>query len=128
MDRKQEATLRVKVNIINGPTVVIVMIGELSIFIPEFQLFYQQVGEYISEGLDKFIIDLDQITYIDSSGIGLLIKLAANTMKNNTKICIICEQPQVRKALTLANIDRIFYFVQNLEEGVDYYGLPKSPR
>jgi anti-anti-sigma factor len=117
----QDNKLDVKVSIVGDTTGIIHISGELSVFVPDFDLFYREVAAYIRMGLIQFVIDLNGVSYIDSSGIGLIIKLSTNAMRNQTKICLICEQPQVRRALTIANIDRIVHFVSGISEGMEFY-------
>ena len=100
---------------------VITINGELSIFVQEFDLLYKELTAYIKMGLYQYVLDLNQVSYIDSSGIGMVIKLATNASKFNTQICILCDQPQVRKALTISNVDKIVHYIKSVKEGSDYY-------
>ena len=114
--------LDVKINLNNDNICIISIKGELSIFVPEFSSIYKEILEYLSNDIFKFILDMDEVTYVDSSGVGLIMRLATNANKYETNICVICSQPQVLKVIKVSNIDKIIHFINTIEEGIQYFG------
>lgn len=117
MDEK----LNIKVSFYKDIICIISISGELTVFVEEFDLLHKEVLAYIKMGIYRFILDLSSLTYIDSSGIGIIIRLAAVASKYSSKICIICEQPQIKKILAISNVDKIVKFVSNVQEGISFY-------
>lgn len=72
-------------------------------------------------GLYRFILDLRGVTYLDSSGLGIVIRLATHAFKQNSKICLLYDSPQVEKLLFVSNIDKIVHLVSSLEEGYAFF-------
>ncbi len=53
------------------------------------------------------ILDFSDITFMDSSGVGLVMGRYRNLMKRNAQLNIICATEAVYKMLRLAGIERI---------------------
>jgi anti-anti-sigma factor len=113
--------LKVKISIINDTIVVVKVKGELSIFDEEFDLFAKEVVAYSKMGIYRFVMDLDEVTYIDSSGVGVVIRLATSAMKMDSKVCVICSSPAVRRVFVVSNVDRILKFVETVDEGMKFF-------
>jgi anti-anti-sigma factor len=110
---------------------VIKMSGELTVFTEEFDLLYKEILAYMKLGVYRFVLDFNDLNYLDSSGLGLIIRLAKNAAKHELMVCVICDQPQIRRILDVSNVNKIIRFVRHKEEGVEYFlekkgGLPKS--
>jgi anti-anti-sigma factor len=55
-----------------------------------------------------FIIDLAKTTFIDSSALGMLLLLREYVGENTHNIRIINSTEEVRKALSISNLDKLF--------------------
>ena len=70
--------------------------------------FYQQIDEALDQGSDKILIDLSEITFVDSSGLGVLV-VALKKVKASQKEMYICSvNEQVRMLFELTSMDRVF--------------------
>jgi stage II sporulation protein AA (anti-sigma F factor antagonist) len=113
--------LKIKIAVLSETLVICTVSGELSIFDEDFDIFQKEVVAYIKLGVYRFIVDLDAVSYIDSSGIGVIIRLATNAMKKETQVCVICNQPHVKRVFSVANVDRIMKFVDSVDEGIAFF-------
>ena len=52
-------------------------------------------------------LNLDEVTYIDSSGVSCLVEATQISKKNNTEFSIIALSESVKKVLELAYLDKI---------------------
>lgn len=110
-----------KITVIEDVLAIVKIAGEFSVFEENFEDFSKDIIAYTKNGIYRFIIDLEEVTYVDSSGVGVLIRLATTAMKKDTKICVICSQPNVKKVFIVANVDKIIQFVESLEDGMTFY-------
>lgn len=117
MDNK----LNVQVSLFQEIVGVVRVSGELTVFVEEFDLLYKEVVAYNKMGIFRFVMDLNELSYIDSSGVGIIMRLATTAMKQGSTICLVCEQPQVLKILAVSNVDKMVHFVKNVDEGLEYY-------
>ena len=111
----------VKINIVDDVLAKVVITGEVSVFDEDFALLSKELMAYVKLGIYRFIIDIDRVTYIDSSGVGLIIRLATAAMKKETMVCVFCGQPNVLRVFTVSSVDRIIKFIEDEAEGVKYF-------
>ncbi len=111
----------VKINIIDDLLAKVLITGEVSVFDEDFALLSKELIAYVKLGIYRFIIDIDHVTYIDSSGVGLIIRLATAAMKKETMVCVICGQPNVLRVFAVSNVDRIIKFVEDEKAGFKYF-------
>jgi anti-sigma B factor antagonist len=70
--------------------------------------FQQMVDQLLDEGVEIILIDLKDITFIDSSGLGTLVVLLKKVRGMNRKLCICSINDQVRMLFELTSMDRVF--------------------
>ena len=58
----------------------------------------------------KITLDLSQVSYLDSSGLGALLILREKAMSAMKKVELTAATGNVRKALEIANFNRLFAF------------------
>ena len=116
-----DVKLNVKVALVQDKVGIVTIAGELSVFIQEFDLLYKEVMAYTKMGIYRFILDFTKVTYIDSSGIGILMRLATNASKQSSMICVICDHPQILKIMAVSNVDKIVRYVPSVDDGLNYY-------
>lgn len=56
----------------------------------------------------RFIVDLANVEYIDSSALGMLLLLREETDTNEANVEIVNARPEILKILETANFDRLF--------------------
>ncbi|HEY9886861.1 MAG TPA: STAS domain-containing protein [Candidatus Obscuribacterales bacterium] len=70
--------------------------------------FRQAVDHAIAEGVEIILIDLQDITFIDSSGLGILV-VVMKKMRELQKTLYVCSvSEQVRMLFELTSMDRVF--------------------
>jgi anti-anti-sigma factor len=60
----------------------------------------------LADSGQPLIVDLNRITFIDSSGLGVLIATARRAGQHGGSLHAVCSRPQTRKLLWLTGIDR----------------------
>ncbi len=118
---KVDSRLKVKVSFYKDSIAIIELSGELTVFTEEFDLFNKEIMAYIKMGIYKFVVNLNNLTYIDSSGVGVLMRMGSFAAKNKTKLCLICDHPNILKVLAISKVDVFFKHVNNLSEGISFF-------
>lgn len=72
----------------------------------------------IDSGVKNIIIDLENVSYIDSSGIGAFISSLAAIKKIGGKMCFIQVSESVKKVFELTRLTNFFKIYKNEEEAV----------
>ncbi|NJL45399.1 MAG: STAS domain-containing protein [Leptolyngbyaceae cyanobacterium SM2_3_12] len=72
------------------------------------EAFRHTVDQLLDEGAEVILIDLKDITFIDSSGLGTLVVLLKKVRGLDRKLCICSINDQVRMLFELTSMDRVF--------------------
>jgi len=81
-----------------------------------------RVKETINELIEKeqynLIINLEDVRYIDSTGLGVLIGALKKVREHNGSINLICTNPQIKKIFNITGLVKIFGIYKNQEEAI----------
>ena len=70
--------------------------------------FRQQVDEAIEQDVETLLIDLKDITFVDSSGLGILVVVLKKVRAARKKMYVCSINDQVRMLFELTSMDRVF--------------------
>jgi anti-anti-sigma factor len=65
------------------------------------------IKRLIDQGARKLIVDMTEVNYIDSSGIGMLVACAGHMEQSNGRMRIVGAQGSVAKAFDVVHMERI---------------------
>lgn len=101
-----------------GRTLLVALHGELDLVSAE------SVRESIDTELEAYariknlVIDLAEVDFIDSSGLGMLLGRYRQVHKRGGKLVMIGPKPQVRRVLEMAGMTKIMGIVQTRQEAL----------
>lgn len=85
---------------------VIDIIGELDIYTsPKFK---EVLVEALEEKMGNIIINGQNLSYIDSTGLGVLISVLKKVKENDKTITIENIKPNIKKLFDLTSLDKVF--------------------
>ena len=64
------------------------------------------------------VIDLDQVTFIDSAGLSALVGTANQAAAHGTSVHVVCARPKIRKVFRLTGLDRRLPPAATLDEAL----------
>lgn len=70
--------------------------------------FRQQVNNALDQGADTILIDLKDITFVDSSGLGSLVVVLKKIRASKKSMYVCSINDQVRMLFELTSMDRVF--------------------
>ncbi|MBT9315455.1 STAS domain-containing protein [Leptothoe spongobia] len=70
--------------------------------------FRQQVDMALEKGTKILLIDLKDITFVDSSGLGVLVACLKNARAAGCKMYVCSINDQIRMLFELTSMDRVF--------------------
>ena len=100
----------------SGTIYIIDIEGEMDLY-NAFKL-KELVGKMLDRGIRLFIINMDKVDYIDSSGIGALIFVSSALKKRNAKLVITNIHGSVKKVIELTKLTGYFPMKETLKEGI----------
>ena len=90
--------------------------GEVDIYsAPQFK---EALFQGITEGAQRIIVDLAKVTFIDSSGLSVLVSGAKRVRSNNGTLDIVCCDDNITRILEITGLDRIFGIYLTREEAL----------
>ncbi|MEZ5126422.1 MAG: STAS domain-containing protein [Thermoleophilia bacterium] len=89
-----------------GDVGVVSLEGEIDIYSsPQFK---EVLLRGIEEGASRIVIDLTDVTFIDSTALGVLVSGAKRVRPHNGSLDIICVDDNIIRILEITGLDRIF--------------------
>jgi anti-anti-sigma factor len=82
--------------------VLLQAIGELDL--AAAPKLHEQIGELLAAGCQQLVIDLRQLSFIDVTGVKLLLRLAQDASDDGWRLSLIEAGGQVRQMLTLTHV------------------------
>lgn len=100
----------------NGETYIIDVDGEMDLY-NSYKL-KELVMKMIEKNVRSFIINLEKVDYIDSSGIGALIYICSTIKKMNLRLSIANVHGSVKKVIELTKLMGYFPIANSVEEAL----------
>ncbi|MGW8124163.1 STAS domain-containing protein [Roseivirga echinicomitans] len=78
----------------------------------------KEADKAIEEGIKYCIIDINEVKYINSSGIGVLITILTKFRNQSGEVCIVNPSEHVKKLLIITKLNAIFNIENTVEAAV----------
>ncbi|MBW4700091.1 MAG: STAS domain-containing protein [Aphanocapsa lilacina HA4352-LM1] len=93
------------------------LIGQLDAF--SEPVFRKVMNKYIEEGTPNVVLDLSQIDFVDSSGLGALVQLAKKVQGVPGTFQIVAN-PRVTQTVRLVRLEQFLSLRNSLEEALGH--------
>lgn len=101
----------------NGDTAIVDLEGRLSLGEPveEFRALWTDA---LADGVRNLVVNLSDVTMMDSSGIGTMIRCHSAVMQKGGKLRLVNPNSTVRQAFKITRLDNIFEFHESEESAL----------
>ena len=100
----------------NDEIYIIDVLGEMDLY-NSYKL-KELLMKMIEKKIEKFIINLEEVEYIDSSGIGALIYITSTVKKMNLRLAITNVHGSVKKVIELTKLTHFFPISSGIDEAI----------
>lgn len=101
-------------------------VGELDLQVAD--LFRQQLERHLAITRAKnLVLDLSRVSFIDSSGLGVILGRYRRVKAQGGEVAIVNVQPPVDRLLELAGLHRLVRFYANEEEALGELAKGETP-
>jgi len=76
------------------------------------------VSEVVKNGPPKVVIDMEGVTFVDSTGLGSVISALKQIRSGQGELRLAAPNQQVRVVLELTTLDRVFPYYATVEEAL----------
>ena len=90
----------------NGSQVIVKLSG--SIYVEDAAKLRENLLSHIEQGHNNFLLDLEKVDYIDSSGLGVLVAINKRTLQNRGKLIIKGINGLVKELFELTRLTKVF--------------------
>ena len=104
----------------DGDITILTVNGNLVIGEPE-TTFKKTVTQLLEEGRVNLLVDMSSVGFLDSSGLGALVRALTQTQKEGGQTKLLNAGPQVRKLLQMTKLDSVFELHSDLETAVSSF-------
>ena len=86
----------------------IIMTINGSVYVEEAALIREQLVDYLDKGYKYFVINMGNVDYIDSSGLGVLVGIQKRAIKNGGSVRIKDIKGIVKELFELTRLIKVF--------------------
>jgi anti-sigma B factor antagonist len=104
----------------DGDITILTVNGDLVIGEPE-TTFKKTVTQLLEEGRVNLLVDMSSVGFLDSSGLGALVRALTQSQKEGGQTKLLNAGPQVRKLLQMTKLDSVFEIHSDLEAAVSSF-------
>ena len=111
--------MEVNIKELENNTVILKLDGDIDVYTSSD--LKDSIFSQIEFGAKKIIVDMEDVYYIDSSGIGVFISALGAFKKVNGKICFVKVTEPVKKVFELTKITSFFPIFTSETEAIDNF-------
>jgi anti-sigma B factor antagonist len=104
----------------DGRVTILTVNGDLVIGEAE-SAFKKTVTRLLEEGHVNLVVDLQGVGFLDSSGLGALVRALTNSQKEGGQTKLLHAGPQIRKLLEMTRLDSVFEIHEDIETAVSSF-------
>jgi anti-sigma B factor antagonist len=83
----------------------------------------EAVADQIDAGLSRLVIDLTRVTFMDSTGLGLLVGTHKSTTARGGGLRVVCDNPRLLRLLTVTGLGRSMVVTPTLDAAVSEWSV-----
>ena len=103
-----------------GNVTVLDLEGPLALGVGE-ELFREKITQLLADNRTAILLNLDAVEFVDSSGVGALVKCLTSVTRAGGKLKGLRPNPVVVKVLKIIGVHKLFEFFDNEEQALASY-------
>jgi anti-sigma B factor antagonist len=116
MTEIEMAPFRLESFIVGGDCAVLQVAGEVDVYtVPEVR---DRVIKLIDDGAMHVLADLRQVTFLDSTGLGMLIGSLRRVRARDGSLTLVCDTGRILKLFRVTALDRVFVIRPTAREAI----------
>jgi anti-sigma B factor antagonist len=100
----------------HGDWTVLSVSGEVDV--ATAPLLRERVVGLVSDGVDKLVIDLDGVDFLDSTGLGVLVGALKRVRSHDGDLRLACSRPRILKVFEITDLTKVFPIGASVEEAI----------
>jgi anti-sigma B factor antagonist len=80
--------------------------------------FHASLADVIGQEPDIVIVDMSEVSFIDSTGLGVLVAAEKQMRDGGHELRLVVTRPQITRLLELTGLDKVFTVVSSTSDAV----------
>ncbi len=99
-----------------GERAVLAVAGEVDVYsAPELR---DRLTDLVDSGAHRVVVDLSGVTFLDSTGIGILVAGLNHVVDVGGELSLACDQDRILKLFRITGLDGVFTIFPNVDSAV----------
>ena len=120
-----DSSLRITQRTASGVTILDVH-GRLIFTGGDEPLLRKEVAARVSAGARQLLLDLSDVTFIDSGGVGSLVTAFLHTARRGGRLKLVCPNERVCRVLTMTHLNSVLDVFDNETDALDSFNSPEK--
>ncbi|QKE83625.1 STAS domain-containing protein [Arthrobacter sp. NEB 688] len=78
----------------------------------------QTLDQEIADGHTRLVVDLDAVTFLDSTGLGVLVGRLKTVRNNSGWLRIVCTSDRILRVFRITGLDKVFGIHGSLDDAL----------
>jgi anti-sigma B factor antagonist len=78
----------------------------------------ERLHNLLADGHEKLIVDLDEVGFLDSTALGVLVGVLKRVRMHSGDLRLVCTQPRVLKVFEITRLDQAFTIRDSVDAAV----------
>lgn len=102
----------------DGSVCTVVLEGEVDVYTAP--ALKDRLVSLIEDGCVNVIVDLDKVSFIDSSGLGVLVGALRRARERDGAVRIVCARENILKIFRITGLDKVFPIFADTAEAREF--------
>lgn len=92
----------------------------------DFEPVIESVEDQINDGVSNFVIDLANLKFMNSTGLGALIRILTKARTAGGEAVLVKSSTQISQLLLMTKLNQVFNNFDSLEDAVKHFNISNN--
>lgn len=92
----------------------------------DFKPLIEKVEDTIADNVNNFIIDLAELKFMNSTGLGALIKILTKSRTAGGEAVLVNSNDQINQLLLMTKLNKVFKTFDSIEEATSHFSISNN--
>jgi anti-sigma B factor antagonist len=76
----------------------------------------ERLVDLVSEGSHRVVVDLENVEFLDSTGLGVLVGALKRVRTHDGDLALVCTQPRILKVFEITGLTKVFSIHRSVDD------------
>ena len=77
-----------------------------------------KITELVGEGHHQLVIDMENVDFLDSTGLGVLVGALKRVRTHDGDLSLVCDEPRILKVFEITGLTKVFAMYADVDQAV----------